>query len=71
MSGQEARRRLGAFRREIEDRHDPFFAGAIDQAENDPALAEWWMEQSALDEILSRKLRELAMPAFLRDPLKG
>jgi hypothetical protein len=54
MSGQEAGRQLGDSRREIEDSHDSFFADAIDQAENDLTMAEWWLEQRALDKILSR-----------------
>ncbi len=66
MRGHEARRRLGAFRREIDDRCDPFFANAIAQAENEPALAEWWREESALDEILSRRLREVTASSLLR-----
>ncbi len=71
MSGGEARRRLSACRWAKEDRADPFFAEALDQAEREPALAEWWAEERALNEMLARKLSELAVPQSLRGALEG
>lgn len=71
MNGQEARRRLSACRWEKEDRSDPFFAEALDQAAHEPGLAEWWAEQRALDEILSRKLHELPVPVSLTRAVSG
>ena len=66
MNGTEARRRLSACRCVAEDRDDPFFAEALDRAAHEPGLAAWWAGQRALDEVLSRKLRELAIPAALQ-----
>jgi len=71
MSGGEVRRRLSACRWAKEDRADPFFAEALDQAAREPALAEWWAEERALDEMLARKLSELAVPLSLRGALDG
>jgi hypothetical protein len=71
MSGQEGRRQLGASRRKIQD--DSFCADAIDQAENDLTMAEWWKEQRALDKILSRNCvnspcrRPCALTCFARN----
>lgn len=66
MNAVEVRHRLSACRWANEDRHDPFFAEALDSAAQEPALAAWWEESRALDEIFARKLRELVLPAALR-----
>lgn len=52
MSDLDAHARLSACRWENENRHDPFFAEALDQAAREPALAAWWEAQRALDEVL-------------------
>ncbi len=69
MSGQEARLRLSACRWANEDRRDAYFAEALDQAVKEPELARWWEAQRALDDILSRKLLEVPVPATLRKAL--
>lgn len=71
MTSQEARRRLSACRWVKEDRSDPFFAEALDEAAREPSLAKWWEEQRALDEILARKLREISVPAPLGRAVAG
>lgn len=71
MSGREARRRLSACRWAKEDRADPFFAEALEQATQQPALAKWWARERALDEVLARKLSKLAVPRSLRGAMDG
>lgn len=69
MSEQEVRRRLSACRWLNEDRNDPYFAEALELAAREPALAEWWSDQRALDDFLAEKLCELSVPAALRKTL--
>ena len=65
MSGVDARLRLSACRWQNEKRDDPFFVEALDEASREPALSAWWREQRALDDVLARRLRELAIPVAL------
>ena len=69
MIAPEDRLRLSACR--IEDRHDPFFSGALARAAQDPELAHWWTAQRAIDQLLAEKLRTLSPPRALREGLPG
>ncbi|MGH7959194.1 MAG: hypothetical protein ACREH8_19615 [Opitutaceae bacterium] len=62
MDNNKAKLRLGVYRRTGEDARDPFFAGALQQAEKDPALRGWLAEQQAFDTQFAAALGEIRGP---------
>ena len=46
---------------------DPEVRDALEQTRKDPELRRWWEEQQAFDEAMSARLRELPVPANLRE----
>jgi hypothetical protein len=64
---EEARLILSAYRQNHPDSADPAFAKALAATAGDPALAEWLAGEQAFDQQMSAKLREVPIPAGLRE----
>lgn len=69
MSPEEARRILLACRPGTTDASDAEVRAALDLADRDPALGDWWREQQAVQAALRERLRELPLPATLKDDI--
>lgn len=65
MNNEEAKAILSCFRPGTEDEHDPMFAEALAQAQNDPELSAWLKEQKAFDGAVSSKLAASSLPQNL------
>jgi hypothetical protein len=66
VDSREAREILACYRRGLDDAGDPHFAEALALARQDPALAHWWEEQTALDAVLRERFQQIPVPADLR-----
>ena len=66
MNREEAKFILQAYRPDGRDAQDAQFAEALEQLKHDPALAEWFHEQQALDDTIAEKLRSAPVPSNLR-----
>jgi hypothetical protein len=69
VNTREAKFILQAYRPGGEDANDPQFAEALEQAKRDPELARWFAEQLAFDAAASRALKEVKVPAQLRETI--
>ncbi len=69
MDSQRAKEILSYYRPGRDDRADPQFAAALEQARHDPDLARWLEQQTALDAVLREKFKHIPVPAELRKTL--
>lgn len=60
---------LSAYRPGGGDASDPAFAEALAQARRDPQLSAWLDESQRFDQVISEKLRGVAVPAGLRSTI--
>ena len=66
MNNAEAKFILQGYRPNGADAGDAAFCAAVEQAQKDPALGEWFARQQAFDAAVSAKLAQVAAPADLR-----
>ena len=69
MTNECAKFLLSAYRPNGADARDPVFKEALDQAQRDPVLANWFRQQRDFDEIISLTLRSLEPPAGLQEAI--
>jgi hypothetical protein len=69
MDNKQAKFILESYRAGGQDADDPQFAESLDRAALDPELAAWLAEERKCDAAIGRKLKELPVPAQLRDEL--
>lgn len=69
MNADDAKRILRAHRPNQPDAATPSVAAALQWAQRDPALAEWWAREQAWDGVVAEKLAEIAPPPGLRAAL--
>jgi len=69
MDNQEAKFILKAYRPNGADAGDPVFAQALTQAQNDPALSEWFRKEQAFDRAVTSKMAGIAVPPGLRQAI--
>ena len=68
MDSDKARAILSTYRPGIDD-NDPLFADALEQAEQDPELAEWLAEEAKHFAKLSQKFRSMPVPPALAEKI--
>ncbi|HWA28051.1 MAG TPA: hypothetical protein VG734_20535 [Lacunisphaera sp.] len=66
MNNAEAKFILQGYRPNGTDADDATFTAALEQAKNDPGVAEWFARQRAFDAAISAKLAQIEPPADLR-----
>ncbi len=66
MNNAEAKFILQGYRPNGADAGDAAFCAAVEQAQHDPALGEWFAKQQAFDTAVSAKLAQVSAPADLR-----
>lgn len=66
MNNEEAKFVLHAYRPDGADAGDTAFASALEQARQDPVLAQWFARQQAFDRAVAGKLSCVEAPASLR-----
>ncbi len=66
MNNAEAKFILQGYRPNGADAGDATFCAAVEQAQQDPALGEWFAKQQAFDAAVSAKLAQVSAPADLR-----
>jgi hypothetical protein len=66
MNNAEAKFILQGYRPNGTDAGDATFCAAMEQAEKDPALSQWFARQQAFDSAVGDKLAQVAPPADLR-----
>ncbi len=66
MNSEEAKKVLLACRPEAGDRNDPEVCAATADAESDPALKVWWLNQQQIHAALRARAREIPIPAGLK-----
>lgn len=66
MDNQQAKFILECYRPDGQDAIDPHFAEALQQAERDPDLANWFAAERALDAAIAGKIKQAPVPADLR-----
>jgi len=71
VDSREAREILACYRPGLDDPADPQFAEALAQVRHDPELARWLEDQSVLDAAVRSNLRQIPVPAELRDRIVG
>jgi hypothetical protein len=70
MNNQEAKLILQAYRTGGQDAADPFFAGALEQARQDPELQKWFAEENILNARQQARLETaIPIPAGLKADL--
>jgi hypothetical protein len=69
MDNQEAKFILKAYRSNGADAGDPIFAQALEQAKNDPTLADWLRREQAFDRAVAAKMTGITVPAGLRQAI--
>lgn len=69
MTREEAKRFLLAYRPDSRDRDDPEMKAALELTRDDSELAGWLREQEAFQRAVRGRLRELPLPAGLRERL--
>lgn len=65
MDNEKAKLILQAYRPNGADASDPLFAEALDQAQRDPELKQWFEQQRRFDAAISRQLAHVAAPKSL------
>lgn len=71
MDNQQAKLILTAYRPHGQDVDDPFFAQALRQAGQDPALADWFKEQQAFDATVATALAGVHGPDDAKAMIKA
>lgn len=71
MDNPKAKLRLAVYRRNGEDAQDPFFAEALQQAEKDPALRAWLVDEQTFDTQFAAALGEISAPKEGRALIEG
>lgn len=66
MDNQQARFILQSYRPNGQDASDPTFSEALQQAQRDPVLAEWFAQECQFDAAISTKVRAIPVPADLK-----
>ena len=69
MDSREAKEILGCYRRDLDDAAEPRLAEALEFARQDPALARWLDEQTAVDAALREQFQRIPVPDDLRDKI--
>ena len=69
MDSREAKEILGCYRRDLDDAAEPRLAEALELARQDPALARWLDEQTAVDAALREQFQRIPVPDDLRDKI--
>ena len=69
MDNDQAKLILQAYRPNGADAADPFFAGALEQARLDPALARWLDSQQAFDRKMIEALASIAPPPQIKEAI--
>ncbi len=69
MNNKEAQFLLCAYRPGGRDADDPAFAGALAQAQHDPALRAWLAREQAFDGVVAAQLGVIAPPPGLREAI--
>ena len=69
MDRKEAQLILSALRPGGAEANEPLFSEALMLTESDPELNAWWQAQQSFDRRLAAKLREIPVPATLRDEI--
>jgi len=69
MTNEEAKFMLHGYRSNGADADNEAFADALRQAQNDPALREWFEREQAFDAVVVSKLREVQAPVGLRESI--
>ncbi|MEM6884833.1 MAG: hypothetical protein AAF571_07350, partial [Verrucomicrobiota bacterium] len=66
MDKEEAKLILGCYRPNGKDALDPEMRQALEMAEHDPELAEWFKREQALDGVICQKVGECQVPESLK-----
>lgn len=69
MDKAEARVLLGSYRPGVDDPAEPRLAEALEMARRDPELGQWLAKEQAVDAAVAARLREIPVPAALRNDL--
>lgn len=69
MNNAKARFVLRSYRSDGSDARDPIFRDALDQAEHDPELKNWFANERQSDEAIRRTLNRIDVPSSLLDDL--
>ena len=69
MTNDEAKFMLQGYRPNGQDADNEAFGPALAQAARDPMLHEWFEREQAFDAVIVGKLREIPVPAGLRDSI--
>jgi hypothetical protein len=70
MTNQDAKLVLSGYRPNGADARDPFFEQALQQANRDPELTEWFEKQRAFDRVIVAKLRNIEPPTGLNSQIR-
>ena len=71
MTPGEAKQLLLLYRPGAEDRTDPALAEALELAQRDPELGRWLEDHRAFQQAMRAKLRQIKVPADLRNRILG
>lgn len=71
MNNDHAKIVLSVYRPHGQDAHDPFFAEALKQARNDPAMAAWLKEEQHFDAAFADSLRAISAPREAKTMIKA
>lgn len=66
MNRRKAKQFLEVFRANGADNEDPQFSEALEQAQSDPRLAQWFADQKRFDRIVADSLKALTVPKDLK-----
>ena len=66
MNREQAKKILQAHRPGGQDAHDPLFREALNQVRRDPQLSAWLDQQTRLDAVIGRKLKQFTAPSGMR-----
>lgn len=69
MDNREAKFILAAYRPGGQDAGDTHFADALEQAQRDPILRQWFAESAAFDAEIAARLQETPVPGGLRESI--
>ena len=69
MDSRQSKEILACYRPGRDDPGDPQFAEALEHARRDPELTRWLEQQTALDAALREKLKQIPVPAELREKI--
>jgi len=71
MNNDHAKIVLSVYRPHGQDADDPFFAEALKQAKNDPAMSAWFKEEQHFDAAFADSLRAVAAPRDAKTMIKA